>query len=632
MMEDVPKGEHRMGSPILHNLIDRLRCRTASSSEGGLSDAQLLERFVATRDEAAFEVLVWRHGALVVGVCRRLLHCEQDVEDAFQATFLTLVRKAAAVGKREALASWLYKVASRIALAARAQSVRTVCPSSGFEPVVAPDEDVVWRDLRPVLDEEVNRLPEKYRAAFVLCYLQGKSTEEAAGLLHCPRGTVLSRLARARERLRSRLERRGVGTLALAALNPGEIQAAEPPVVLVQRALEALHHVTGSPAVGVVSPQAAALCQGVLRAMNLKKLAVAALLFAGLGFAGVGAYVLASGRVDPVVIEEPRSGDPPAQPPKNADKDPGPEDPLMLAALRRKSQENLKQIAIALHCYHDTYGHLPQPALYSKDGKPLLSWRVAILPWIEQDHLYKQFKLDEPWDSEHNKKLIAQMPKLYAPVRGKTDVAGGTFYQAIVGKDAAFEPGKKLRLVDFVDGTSNTILVVEAGSAVPWTKPEDLPFVADQALPKFGGLFDGHFHALTADGAVILISRKFDEKLLRLAITRNDGTPFDWGKLSVSPPGLGAEKVSPADLPRLNAKLKAAVEETQKEIEKTREELKLLVLKIEHGLPEIDARTAELLKENAELQKTLDRALEELEKLRADRARLEQILKDRPRK
>src|SRR5205807_10232839 len=128
-------------------------------------------------------------------------------------------------------------------------------------------------------------------------------------------------------------------------------------------------------------------------------------------------------------------------------------------------------------------------------------------------------------------KLLDQMPKQYAPVRGKPDVRGGTYYQAIVGKDAGFEPGRHLRMVDFLDGTSNTLLVVEAGSAVPWSKPEDLPFVADQALPKFGGLFDGHFHALTADGAVRPISRKFDEKQLRLAITRNDGLLFDWDRL-----------------------------------------------------------------------------------------------------
>src|SRR5262249_24041885 len=161
------------------------------------------------------------------------------------------------------------------------------------------------------------------------------------------------------------------------------------------------------------------------------------------------------------------------------------------------------------------------------------------------------------------------------------DVAGGTFYQALVGTDAAFEPGKKLRLVDFLDGTSNTILVVEADAAVPWTKPEDLPFVADQAPPKFGGLFDGHFNALIPDGSVRLISRKFDEKQLRLAITRNDGMVIDWDKLSAPAPGVDIAKVAPADLPRLNAKLKAAVEEAQKETEKTREELKLLALKIE---------------------------------------------------
>jgi hypothetical protein len=368
--------------------------------------------------------------------------------------------------------------------------------------------------------------------------------------------------------------------------------------------------------------------------MNLKKLAVAALLLAGLGFAGVGAFILGSGRADPVVVEQPKPPDPREQlPARNDDKEAGPEDPLTLAALRRKSQENLKQIGLGLHNYHDAHNRFPAPAIYGKDGKPLLSWRVVLLPYLEEDKLYKEFKLDEPWDSEHNKKLLARIPRVYAPLRVKTDVAGGTFYQAIVGMDAGFEPGKQLRIgPDYPDGTSNTILVVEAGSAVPWTKPEDLPFVADQALPKFGGLFDGHFHALTADGFVRLISRKFDEKQLRLAITRSDGIPFDWDKLDASSVGLGLEKVTPGDLPKLNTRLKAAVQETHKEIEKLRDELKLLELKLAHGLTEIDPKTAELLKENAELQKSLEQALAELDKLRADKERLEQKLKERPRK
>src|SRR5262249_34923091 len=135
----------------------------------GLSDGQLLERFVTRHDEAAFEVLVWRHGAMVLGLCQRLLRHEQDVEDAFQATFLALVRKAGSISKREAVASWLYKVAYRIALAARAKAMeRATREQPWFDLPGGKDPDGhLWQELRPVLDAEVNRLPEKYRAPFV---------------------------------------------------------------------------------------------------------------------------------------------------------------------------------------------------------------------------------------------------------------------------------------------------------------------------------------------------------------------------------------------------------------------------------------------------------------------------------
>ncbi len=205
---------------------------------------------------------------------------------------------------------------------------------------------------------------------------------------------------------------------------------------------------------------------------------------------------------------------------------------IRVAADKLRSQNNLKQMALAMHNYHDTYRHLPGPAIYSKDGKPLLSWRVAILPFVEQLELYKQFKLHEPWDSPHNKKLLEKMPKLYEPVRGQTKQPYTTYYQVFVGPGTAFEAGKKLGLRDFPDGTSNTILIVEAGEPVPWTKPADLPYNPQKDLPKLGGLFDGDFNAVFADAAVDFISRRFDPAVLRLAITRNDGQPFDRDKLT----------------------------------------------------------------------------------------------------
>jgi hypothetical protein len=198
-----------------------------------------------------------------------------------------------------------------------------------------------------------------------------------------------------------------------------------------------------------------------------------------------------------------------------------------IASRRIQSQNNLKQIGLAMHNYHDTFGRFPPQALTDKDGKPLLSWRVAILPFIEQDNLYRGFKLDEPWDSEHNKKLLGRMPQIYAPVNAKTKEKYETFYQAFAGKGTVFEPGEKIRFMDIVDGTSNTIMIVEAGDAVPWTKPEDLPFDPDKRLPKLGGEFSDIINAAFCDGSVHEVTKKIDDKTLRALITRNGGEPIN---------------------------------------------------------------------------------------------------------
>jgi uncharacterized protein (TIGR03067 family) len=193
------------------------------------------------------------------------------------------------------------------------------------------------------------------------------------------------------------------------------------------------------------------------------------------------------------------------------------------AADRGRSANNLKQIGLAMHNYHDTFNRFPAHAIYSKEGKPLLSWRVMILPFIEENDLYKQFKLDEPWDSESNKKLLDQMPKIYAPLGGETKDKHSTFYQVFAGKGTIFEGKDGLKFADIVDGSSNTLFAAEAGEAVPWTKPEDLSFDPDKALPALGGMFKGGFHVLMADGSVHFLKEKFDEKKMKLLIIRNDG-------------------------------------------------------------------------------------------------------------
>src|SRR5262249_52020517 len=144
-------------------------------------------------------------------------------------------------------------------------------------------------------------------------------------------------------------------------------------------------------------------------------------------------------------------------------------------------------LALAMHGFLDDNGHFPPAAVFNKDGKPLLSWRVLILPYLDQKELFQKFKLDEPWDSANNKKLLAQMPKVYAPVRAKEKMPDATFYQVFTGKRTIFEGTRGARIADITDGTSTTILIIEAGAAVPWTKPADLVFDEKKALPKLGG-------------------------------------------------------------------------------------------------------------------------------------------------
>jgi hypothetical protein len=196
------------------------------------------------------------------------------------------------------------------------------------------------------------------------------------------------------------------------------------------------------------------------------------------------------------------------------------------------SQNHLKQIGLAIHAYHDEFQGLPNN-IRAKDGSPLLSWRVAILPYLEEKALYDQFKLDEPWDSQNNIGLIEKMPKLYEPLRGKAK-AGETFYQMFEGNNAPiFRYKEKLTfaIITTMNGTSNTGLVFEAGEPVIWSKPADLPFDKDKPLPKLGGSFDGDFHVLMCNGSVHFFKKEPDEELMKCAIAFTNTKTFDIHKL-----------------------------------------------------------------------------------------------------
>jgi RNA polymerase sigma factor (sigma-70 family) len=271
---------------VLQHLRDLLTTQTAQA----LTDGQLLHAFAAHRGEAAFTVLVQRHGPLVWGVCRHVLQNEHDAEDAFQATFLVLARKAASIRKRESVGSWLHGVAYRIARKAKANSAkrRDHEKQAGTMPHHDTTADIAWRELQALLHEEVGRLPEKYRAPFVLCCLEGKSKPEAAQELGWKEGTVSGRLAQARKQVQQRLTRRGV-TLA-AVLGATAVAQGTAPAALVTATVRAALAFVAGAATGTVSAQVAGLAQGMLKSMVVARVKTvgACLLALSLLAAGAG--------------------------------------------------------------------------------------------------------------------------------------------------------------------------------------------------------------------------------------------------------------------------------------------------------------------------------------------------------
>jgi RNA polymerase sigma factor (sigma-70 family) len=279
-----------MPSERRENLIQHVRRVASALAVADAPDEQLLRRFLAERDQAAFTALVNRHGRMVLGVCRRVLQDGHDAEDAFQATFLVLARKARSVSKPAMLFNWLYSVAQRTALEAKTRRARrrVVEREAVRDAADGPPDDLLWAEIRQVLDEEIGKLPTKYRLPFVLCHLEGKTNEEAAKALRCPTGTVQSRLSRAKERLRLRLTRRGIGLTAgtMATILSERIASAKAPSALVASTIHlvfAAAPASLSPA--VVSAEIAILAQKVVSVMwwnKFKMIAVSCLLMAGL--------------------------------------------------------------------------------------------------------------------------------------------------------------------------------------------------------------------------------------------------------------------------------------------------------------------------------------------------------------
>jgi RNA polymerase sigma factor (sigma-70 family) len=531
-----------------------LRAIIDGGTVAGLTDGQLLERFAAHRGveaELAFTALVMRHGPLVFGVCQSLLRNPHDAEDAFQATFMVLARKAGSIRQPDRLGPWLHGVAHRTARGLKKKNARRTF----HEAEAAVYSDGANRSNRAgqhayalanqeaieALHREIERLPARYKTAIVLCDLQGLTHEEAARRLGCRVGTISSQVSRARERLRRRLDRRGLaypGGIVAAAIDSTKPSVL--PNVLVGSTVKNVMSLSTGLAAGSVPVSIVSLSQGVLRSMLFAKIGLIAATLVGLGAAatGVGVGVGVVGRAPQpapqppaperrVLNSEPIAVAAAAPRPKAEEEEPARETDLIV-----KSATNLKRIGTSIHAYLRANNmNFPAAAIVSQNGTPLLSWRVAILPYLGESEkaLYAQFKLSEPWDSPNNKVLLARMPKVYAPAVAKDGEKDKnvTHYLGFVGGGALFQRDQMVNINSVPDGTSNTLMIAEAVPGVPWTKPEDLTFTRRSLLPELGGQFKEGFVGVTADGAVRLFKKSLDPTLLVEMITRGGGEVID---------------------------------------------------------------------------------------------------------
>jgi RNA polymerase sigma factor (sigma-70 family) len=308
-----------MPSGPLSHFIHNFRRQAALRDVGEVADGDLLRRFARGRDEDAFAALVHRHGPLVLGVCRRVLHDPNDADDAFQATFLVLARKAGSIADPGRLANWLYGVANRVAQKARVSSARERARRQPVTDLPAREsgQSADWEEVRRILDDEVQRLPHRFRAPLVLCYLQGQTREQAAERLGWSAGAVKGMLERGREVLRTRLVRRGIGLSAgsLAAMLSGNALSAAVPAALADTTVKAA---LGFAVASAVAGHAAALAEGVLQAMWMTRMKTALAAVLVLGLVGTGAGVLAFGG-RPAEPETPRQSEPPQKAEEKAD-------------------------------------------------------------------------------------------------------------------------------------------------------------------------------------------------------------------------------------------------------------------------------------------------------------------------
>jgi len=492
-----------MGSKQLNCVLRHVRSLIGLPAADDLTDSQLLDRFCADYDEAAFAVLVRRHGPLVQRVCRRVLADNHAAEDAFQATFLVLARKAANIRQRSSIAGWLYEVAYHLAIRARGSAARRRQHEKQAGAMSRESDESHQFELRELLDEELHQLPEKYRTPLVLCYLEGKTQEEAARQLGWPAGSMSCRLARGRELLRERLTGRGVA-LAPAGMVPMLMESAATAGVaegLVDTTVKAaVHYAAGSAlAAGAVSAEAIALAEGAFHTMVTTKLKIAAaILLAGL--LSTGARVLIpsdamASTLEPVAADKAPAGDKDARTDVHGDSLPAGA-VMRLGTLRWRHSTPLVHIA------------------YLADGKEVLTVTQdgAVRVW-EQSTGKILRKFGHVAVMNHNQAPPVRFG-LQAEQAGDARAPIAINPQASVPTAAAIAPDTKTLAIAYMSGTISLWDTASGKETKSFRADGSNPVgAAGKPAPYFGG---GANMLLFAQDSKALLARSYDSQFLRL--------------------------------------------------------------------------------------------------------------------
>jgi Protein of unknown function (DUF1559)/Sigma-70, region 4 len=362
------------------------------------------------------------------------------------------------------------------------------------------------------VDAELSKLSPKLRDILVLCLLEGMTAEEASQQLACPLGTVKSRLARGREALRGGLTARGLAPASALAVVAGTPRSALASSVSRSLSLSTVRIATLAPE--RIPHAVVALTKGLTTSMLHKSSVLAALVCGGLALAGAGIFAWQKSHAGPF--------EPQAQAGK----------PNMDPA-RQKSMAHMRSILLAFHNYNSANAHFPPPAIYGPDGEPKLSWRVALLPFLEQGALFEEFHLNEPWDSPHNKALLVRMPEVFttpsSPTRG-----GTTRIRAFEGPNTLFAGRTGTPIEAMTDGTSNTLAIVAANDPAPWTRPGELPFIPGQVRPVLDNSDERGALVGVVDGSARYISGA-SEGFWRVFITPAGNEVLSWASVASSP-------------------------------------------------------------------------------------------------